>query len=246
MVKQEDGTLQRALATGAFVELAVTNGTLSEYNGFTDSNGIFRTTYTAPYVPPNTEFIRNGSGILIQINSAELEGYDPAPNKLTLITAYPDEVKFLSMSMEADPDVIMDNDTVGNPGLANIIVTVTDQDEIPVMGADVVIQIDPKIPDISPAIATTDGSGKVMFSLRAKDLEEDREFTISTIAFKTGYKNGNQSCQLIVMNNVPPLQDECRTLPFMESMIVLAIVSTMVILSALKYSKNRRKEREKP
>ncbi|MCK5037477.1 MAG: hypothetical protein KAS16_00095, partial [Thermoplasmata archaeon] len=154
-IKYPDGTFQNELVPGAFVKLAVTNGTLSEYNGTTDAAGIFRTTYTAPYVPPTSEFLRNGSGILLEVCSAELDEYDPAPNKLVLITAYPDEIKFTAISMEADPDVILDNDTAGNPGLANIIITVTDQDKNPVKGADVVIQVDPKEPIVSPEIATT-------------------------------------------------------------------------------------------
>ncbi len=186
------------------MELGVTNGSLAVYNGTTDSTGKFRTTFTAPYVPPTDIFIKNGSGIFIEIKSAILDKYDDAPGKLTLLTAYPEGVKFLAVQMVADPDVIDDKDAVGTPGQTSIVVTVTDQGNNPAGDAEVVIQVDPKDPDISPATTTTDQDGKATFILKAADLEEDREYSISVIALKDGYKNGTQSMFINVIDFEPP------------------------------------------
>ncbi|MCK5037656.1 MAG: hypothetical protein KAS16_01030, partial [Thermoplasmata archaeon] len=100
---------------------------------------------------------------------------------------------------------------------------------------------------VSPEIATTDESGKAIFSFESRDLEGDKEYTISTIAFKTGYKNGTQSCQLMVMDHIHPPQDECDSLlPILQSSIVLVVVTIMILLSALKYTKNRNKKGKQP
>ncbi len=269
IVKQEDGTLVRTPAIGAFVEMAVTDGTLSEYNGTTDAGGIFRTRYTAPFVPSITEFVKDGHNILIEIKSVEMDGYEPAPNELTLLTAYPEKVRFLTIRMEAEPDVITDNDTAGNLGLASIIVIVTDQDNFPVAGATVAIQIDPQGPPVTPITGLTDESGIMIFQVKSVDLQEDREYTVSTIAFKNGYKNGTQSSQLMIIDNIastldvsdPDLDEDpefedpdelvndgesslsqsSTAMKFISGIIVLAIVSILILLSAFKfYQDNRR------
>ena len=197
---KKGGTYERTPVANAFVELAVTNGSLSIYNGTTDSTGKFRTTFTAPYVPQTDVFTKNGSGILIEIKSATLEEYDDAPGKLTLLTAYPEGVDFLAVQMEADPDVIDDKDAVGTPGQTSIVVTVTDQGNNPASDAEVVIQVDPKDPSISPATMITDQDGKATFILKAADIDEDREYAVSVIALKDGYKNGTQSVFINVID----------------------------------------------
>ncbi|MCK4758065.1 MAG: hypothetical protein KAS67_06425 [Thermoplasmata archaeon] len=201
---KKGGTYERTPVANAFVELAVTNGSLLIYNGTTDSTGKFRTTFTAPYVPQTDVFTKNGSGILIEIKSATLEEYDDAPGKLTLLTAYPEGVDFLAVQMEADPDVIDDKDAIGTPGQTSIVVTVTDQGNNPASDADVIIQVDPKDPSISPATAVTDQDGKVTFILKAADIDEDREYAVSVIALKDGYKNGSQSVFINVIDFEPP------------------------------------------
>ncbi|MCK5038193.1 MAG: hypothetical protein KAS16_03760, partial [Thermoplasmata archaeon] len=113
LYKNPDGTISRAPIKNAFVKLNVTSGSLIDESGYTDSTGKFRTTFKAPYVPPTDEFTRNGSRIMIEIESAELDDsyeYDPAASKVTLVTAYPTDFKFLAVMMYADPDVIDDKD----------------------------------------------------------------------------------------------------------------------------------------
>ncbi len=214
ITKNADGSLTREPVKNAFVELAVTNGTLSVYNGTTDSTGKLRTTFTAPYVP-NDELLypdlyKNGSGILIEIKSAEIEGYDDAPNKLTLMTAYPEGVDFLAVQLEANPDVVDDKDAADAPGLTSVTATVTKNgnDYEPLSGMNVVIQVDPEGPIVSPLFATTDSNGEATFSFQAADIDADKEYTVSVIAFgqysdggnMKDYKNGTQSIPINVIN----------------------------------------------
>ncbi len=231
ITKNPDGTLSRAPVAGAFVELNVTDGTLSKYSDTTDSSGKIRLSFTAPYVEPTADNIKNGSGILLSIASAELEEYDTAPNKLTLMTAYPEGVDFLAVQMEADPDVIDDKDATGTAGLTSVVITVTDQSNNPVSGADVVIQVDPKEPDISPEVATTDSEGKASFSFKAKDIDEDKEYTVSVIAFKTGYKNGTQSIPINVIN-VEDVKVEQET-PFPSFLLIASVFSVVAVATAV-------------
>ncbi len=230
IVKSGD-TLERTPIKGAFVELAVTNGTLSLYNGTTDSSGKIRLTFTAPYVPPTEEFVKNGSGILIEIKSAELEEYDDAPGKLTLLTAYPEGVDFLAVQMEADPDVIDDKDATGTPGQTSVVVTVTDQAGNPVANSDVVIQVDPKGPALTPATTPTDQDGKATFSFKAEDIDEDKEYAVSVIAFKDGFKNGTQSMPINVID-IPDIEDKKET-PFPSFLIVASVFSIAAVATAV-------------
>ncbi len=232
ITKDSNGVLSREPVKNAFVELAVTNGTLSVMNGTTNSAGKLITSFTAPYVPPTEEFIKNGSGILIEIQSAELEGYDIAPNKLTLMTAYPEGVDFLAVQMDADPDVIDDKDATGTPGLTSVVVTVTDQSGNPVSGANVVIQVDPKEPAVSPDIATTDSDGRATFSFTAKDIDEDKEYTVSVIAFKEGYKNGTQSMPINVIN-VKEIVDGQNNTPFPSFLLIASVFSVVAVAVAV-------------
>ncbi len=231
ITKNSDGTLSREPVKNAFVELAVTNGTLSIYNGTTDSTGKLRTSFTAPYVPSNAEFDKNGSGILIEIVSAELEGYDIAPNKLTLLTAYPEGVDFLAVQMEADPDVIDDKDATGTPGLTSVVVTITDQSNNPVSGASVVVKVDPNEPDVSPSEATTDSNGEATFTFKAVDIDEDKEYTVSVIAFKDGFKNGTQSMPINVIN----VEDAVvvQETPFPSFLLIASLFSITAVATAV-------------
>jgi len=231
ITKNADGTLSREPVKNAFVELVVTDGTLSITNGTTNSAGKLITSFTAPYVPPTEEFTKNGSGILIEIKSAVLDEYDIAPNKLTLMTAYPEGVDFLAVQMEADPDVIDDKDATGTLGLTSVVVTVTDQSNNPVSGADVVIQVDPKEPSLSPEIATTDSDGKATFSFTAKDIEEDKEYTVSVIAFKDGYKNGTQSMPINVIN-ILEVDGPAET-PFPSFLLIASVFSVVAVAVAV-------------
>jgi hypothetical protein len=234
VVKNDDGTLTRTPVKDSWVELDTTNGTLNRYNGTTDSQGKFRTTFDAPYVPPTDEYVKNGSKILLEIKDATLEDYDAAPSKLSLLTVYPEGVPFLAVQMEADPDVIDDKDETGAAGLTSIVVTVTDQDNNPVADTNVIIKVDPNEPEITPATGLSDSNGRVTFSFTAVDIEEDKEYTTSVIAAKEGFKNGTQSMPINVINFETTVVT--TETPFPSFLIVTAVFC----VAAVSYSVFRR------
>ena len=225
-----DGTITREPVKDAYVELDVTSGTLAAYEGYTDSTGKFRTVFTAPYTPPTDEFIKNGSHVLIEIKSAELDVYDPASSRVTLVTVYPESVPFISVTMEADPDVIEDRGPSGVPGMTAVVVSVFDHHDNPMANASVVVQTDPKGPEISPETLETDSGGKASFTFQSVNLVEDKEYVVSVIAFKSGYKNGTQSISIVVVNPVyvpvePPMPGPSVT----DIMVALGLIVIIVV-----------------
>jgi len=102
--------------------------------------------------------------------------YDPAPSVLALLTVYPVEVEFLSVTVNAEPDVIdPDVDEDGVPGFTVVEVLVDLHSSAfpggnPVSGIDVFVTIDPAIPTITPESATTDGNGRATFTVTSTDL----------------------------------------------------------------------------
>ncbi len=210
-----DSTITRMPVDNAFVRLAVSDGSLSAYSGTTGSNGVLRVTFTAPYAQRVNEFNSYGSSVLIEIASAELYGYDDAPSKITMLTVYPDDIDFLTVHMEAEPMTIDDTDATGALGISNIVVSVTDRSNDPIIGAEVTIQLDSLYspsPSISPVLATTGSDGTAVFTFEAAELwdEEDREYSVSVLATKDDYESGTQSIVINVVDAhiyIPPNSD---------------------------------------
>ncbi len=197
--KNSDGSISRGPAENAYVELSTSNGTLSELSGYTDSGGMLRITYTAPYVPPTNDHVRNGTPVIIEIKSAELFDNDTAASKVTLLTVYPESVNFLNVQMEVDPDVIFSQSEGGEPSYATLEVLVTDQNDNPVSGAEYFIQLYPEGPNISSEVQYTDDDGMAYFTISSVGSDDSRSHTISAIVFKNGYKNGTQSITLDIL-----------------------------------------------
>ena len=175
-VKDQDGKP----LVGAYVILNASMGKLGSEHLNTTTGGKVTTTFTAPYVDPSDpDAAENGSKVIIQIKSASyFEGetvYDPAPSRLTLITVYPEGQSFLSVSMEANPDIIdpdvsADGETFG---FTYIEVTVEDENGDPVSGATVAVTVSPAIPEISPGETTTNADGMASFTLTATNEPDD-------------------------------------------------------------------------
>ncbi len=236
------GALTRTPVPDAKVIIDVSNGTfgpleLQEFNDTTDDNGIIKIGYNAPYVPKNGSagFIpeyEDGVQALLNIKEAILEGYDQAPGKVTLIKIYPEDVNFLSVVMSATPDVVDDKDEAGQAGLATITVEVTDQDGFQVQDATVIVQVDPAEPTITPTEATTDQQGKATFTFTADDIDEDKVYTLSALALKATYKDGDQSISINVINYKPADGGSAGT-PFPSFLIVASIFSVVAVSVAV-------------
>ncbi len=187
MTKDQD----LALMQGVFVKLNCTSGSFSPSSGTTNAAAKLMVTFTAPYVPPTPQNMLNGVKVIIEIEEATLAGYDPALPKFLLITVYPGDQDFLSVSVVADPDNINDVEIGGSPGFTYFTVTVLDQDSLPVSGVLVTPSVSPSGPIISPSNGTTDVNGEIIFSFTSHDISFDAgftyEFEVSVLVNMTGY-----------------------------------------------------------
>jgi hypothetical protein len=168
-------------------------GSLSPVNGITNIGGQFSTSFIAPYVPPTPENIRNGTMAFIQITSATCDSWDysPAPPRYILVWVYPEEAKFISLSISADPDIIEDlGADRTTPGFTNVVVEVTDQGGLKVPGARVNLSCSSSAIEISPFEAIADIEGKATFKVTATNLSNDdgsvAEFFLTAQASTTG------------------------------------------------------------
>ena len=138
--------------------------------------------------PGYSDYFEEGVNVLLQIKTAELEDYDDAPSRVTYLTIYPENVKYLSVMMNADPDVIDDKDVIGYSGLSRITVLVNDDEGNPVPDVTLDMLVDPAEPTVS-GTEITDANGKASYTFTAADIDKNREYQISVLASKSGYKN---------------------------------------------------------
>lgn len=244
-IKDQDGNPLQ----GSHVILNASMGALDNIHGNTTASGKATFTYTAPYVNPNdSDAKNNGTQVIIQIKSATYSDgyteYDPAPSKLTLITVYPGEVPFLSVTMSADPDVI--DPDVSNEGqifgFTYVEVEVTDQNGDPVQGVTVCVYVSPAIPSITPSSNITGVDGKVTFTLTATDLPEDDgsivEYLVTAYAEHLGNQNikpGDNSINVYVVDEYkycipPPPRPEITYWPTIFMVGFGAILAAVIII----------------
>ncbi|MDD4307351.1 MAG: ABC transporter substrate-binding protein [Thermoplasmata archaeon] len=229
---------------GALVWMSASLGKLDEETGSTGSNGTFSSLYKAPYVYPYCDdVIINGTSDIIQIQTAKYtdpEGtvYDDAPAKLATITIYPEDARFLSVTISAYPDVINpDMGQDGTPGITYVDVTVKDQGGVLVSGAAVILTIQPLGLVIDPVLGLTDANGKVQFMVTSVDLPNNdgsvAEYILKATATHLDYANitGENSMALTVVDAyVPPPVDPLKEIPLvMVTFIGIAIVLSIII-----------------
>ena len=136
------------------------------------------------------------------------------------MTVYPESVNFLTVLVEADPDVINDIDLAGDMGRTKVLVTVMDQNSIAVDGAMVVATILPNEHNITLESAVTDHEGIATFTFAAEDVNEDMEYIMGVVASKIGYKNGTQNIYIYVID--VPTQNIVVDTPFPSFIIIAA------------------------
>ncbi|MCK5398017.1 MAG: Ig-like domain-containing protein, partial [Thermoplasmata archaeon] len=199
--------------SNAHIVLNASMGKLADEKGLTNNQGKFTTTFTAPYVSPlEPDYLENGMKTIIQIKSATYDDgcsyYDPAPPRLTLITVYPEDVSFLSLTMSADPDIIDPDYSEENGfGFTYVYVFVKDQNGAVVTGAVVALSISPAIPDIEPAEILSDENGKARFKITATDEPNDSgesvEYQVTAYAQYKDYKPGDNSIEIQIIDTLP-------------------------------------------
>lgn len=204
----------RTLVQGAQVEINVSMGALDKEVDNTTSAGKITVNFRAPYVESSPYNITNGTVVLLQIKTAKYTApdnsniYESASSRVTLITIYPEDEKFLSVIMTTESDLIdPDVDASGTIGFTYADVFVNDQDGLPVADADVSIEANPAILGIYPENSKTDVNGKARFTINATDLPDNdgsvNEFVISVHASnpdKPYMKNATQRLSIYVVD----------------------------------------------
>ncbi len=240
---------------GAMVWLDSSLGKLEEEIGNTTSSGRFVTEFIAPYIRPTRDNINNGTTVIINLRLAtySFDGieYDPAPSLLALVTIYPENVDFLSVTISAEPDVIdpdVDEDGIQGFTIVEVLVELHSgayPGGNPVSGIEVYITVSPAVPNISPESATTDSNGKATFTVTSTDLPDDDgsqyEFQIYADAVhptNSDIKQGDQVLTVHIIDAVPPPpapdpRPFNMTLLMIGGLISVVLVITMLLVVAV-------------
>ncbi|MBU4591450.1 MAG: hypothetical protein KKH41_02585 [Candidatus Thermoplasmatota archaeon] len=234
---------------GAAVKLNASIGTLSVEQGLTNIVGSLSTSFTAPYVPPTPENIKNGTPAFIQITSAttDLWEYSSAPPRFILVTVFPEEAKFISVRMLADPNVIEDvGADMETPGFTIVDVEVKDQDGVVVPGALVNLTTDSGALDISPFEMLADQDGKARFTVTAANLMINdgsiSEFVLTAQAIIVGSDTILRSQNHITVQVLDAVHPPIPEQPIPSTGPVTFVV--VALLAAIAYvAMNRRKRR---
>ncbi|MCK4266406.1 MAG: hypothetical protein KAX31_03935, partial [Thermoplasmata archaeon] len=130
-----------------------------------------------------------------------------------LITIYPEDVRFLSMKLSADPDVIdPDINEDESPGFTYVEILVEDEKGDPASGVMVVAEVSPAIPSIGPESALSDADGRASFKLTATDLPEDNgdvvEYSVIARAYDPNddeVKNATGTLSVFIVDAPPSI-----------------------------------------
>ncbi len=245
-VKDQDGNSLE----GAQVWLESSVGTLSAYTGNTTSTGKLVVTFTAPWADPtDPELVVNGTQAIIQIKEAKYTSpggtkYDDAPSRLALIKVFPEGARFLSVSLNADPDVINpDMSEDGALGFTYVVVTVNDENHNPVFGASVALTASPAVPTIEPADQTTNEDGEARFKVTATDLPDNDgtvvEYVLTAIAIDPTDTTiqGENRINLNIVDYKPPGGGDSTPFP------TFLVVASVFCVAAVSYAAVRMKKK---
>ncbi|MGC9060858.1 MAG: right-handed parallel beta-helix repeat-containing protein [Thermoplasmata archaeon] len=188
------------------------HGTFEHQTGYTNSNGMFVTTFTPDEVANNTTGI-----IIANVNAS---GYNTG-NAQKSITVYPSWTLLhaLSVNVEVSSAELKAGESI------IITVTVVDEKSETVFGANVSIEIIPPVGLLDATSKTTDNSGHVTFLFTAKsDIDKDTVVSLKVSATKTGYTDAEKSLTISVRKKVEP-----KPTPGFEMLLVCAAAGAGVI-----------------
>jgi hypothetical protein len=191
IVSEESTTLTLYVANelgqpvaGANLTLSCSNGTLSDYTGTTDSNGLATFTLTAPLTLSEANITVTATATTPQYPTGQGE---------VIVSVEPRE---LALELNSSPNVILSEET------ASIIAVVT-FDENPVANATVTVTSN--LGNFSTATQLTDATGMAEFAFTAPQTSSSNglNVTITATAAQNGYLDTESQTVVIVMPKVP-------------------------------------------
>ncbi|MBA3044844.1 MAG: Ig-like domain-containing protein [Candidatus Thermoplasmatota archaeon] len=220
---------------GASVTLECTSGNLSVYTGLTDENGHLTLNYTAPPVPAS---VRNGTVVILSIQSVFKEGYRTTQNRLTSLTVYPGETMLLFVDATALQDVVTASDVSGTAGFTYIDIRVTDSANLPVSDVTVMIELAgaPMTAEFYTGITNSEGTLRV--KITAQDVEKVSDCTITITASKVAFVSGSRQISVTVM---PPTEALVIEEPGIGAWVYVAVPVLVVAIAGIIYIYRKRK-----
>jgi ABC-type transport system substrate-binding protein len=182
------------LVVGASVNISRTSGsgTVTPSSGTTNGNGQFVATFLAPTLAsgatPESTFLE------IQSTSSE---FGAARLVTVVITTFPPGAQFLTLL--ADTPF---GNVINEGGAGAIDVTVSDENGLPAVGANVLLSPSPSI-TLTPSTFTLDATGHQQVTVSAPSVTADTTYTITITATK-GAVSGTSQMTIVVLNVPPP------------------------------------------
>ncbi len=218
---------------GASVNISRTSGsgTVTPSTGTTNANGQFAATFLAPTLAsgatPESTFLE------IQSTSSE---FGAARLVTVVITTFPPGAQFLTLL--ADTPF---GNVIGEGGAGAIDVTVSDENGLPAVGANVLLSPSPQI-TLTPSTFAVDATGHQQVAISAPQVSADTTYTITITATK-GAVSGTSQMTIVVLN-VPPPQGNVGIDTTTVALIGGAVVGTGAAGGV--YVGLRRRGRKKP
>jgi hypothetical protein len=204
--------------------------------GLSDVNGNFIATYVAPVW---NETVNDTARVTIAA-SAKFEGEETG-QVLADVLIYPRDLPFLAVLTKWTV-----SDVVYTKGSVPLEVEVTDQDDIPVNGADVTVTPEVGGPTVSPDIGVTSG-GKTDFIITAPSTISDTEvpFLFRVQATGGGLASEPYQITLTVKEKGDDVGDFDWTIPLIGAGVAIAAVVIVASFLAVRKKPKRRRKKNK-
>lgn len=244
-VRDPNGDVLQDANVEAYVDALNGNFTLgittSNYvSGTTDLNGQFKVTYEPPFVGKT-----DTSRTVFIYAKASHPSYPDSRNATITIVVHPETAKFLSMIVDQ-----LGGDLVEEGRTTLMRVRITDQDENPVFGSDVVIASEPPA-SITPSSGLTDTNGFVNgvenIEFVAPEVEEDQDYLITITATLADHESTERSFTLIVAEKAAGGDGggDLTWLLIVAGVIVAVVVVAFVVMTMMGGKRKRRRKIQK-
>jgi ABC-type transport system substrate-binding protein len=242
-VRDPNGDVLSGATVSAYVEAKdggfVLGTTESNHiTGSTDLNGQFKVTYQPPVLA------KNDTQRTVFIYAIASHGeYPDSRNATITIVVYPETGKFLSMVVDQ-----LGGDLVEEGRTTLMRVRITDQDENPVFGSDVVITSEPPAA-ISPSSGLTDTNGFINgienIEFEAPEVEEDQDYLITITATLADHEPTERSFTLTVAEKAVAGGGGDLTWLFIVVGVIVAVVVVALVVMTMMGGKRKRRRKIK-
>jgi hypothetical protein len=169
--------------------------------------------------------------------------YPDSRNATITIVVYPETGKFLSMVVDQ-----LGGDLVEEGRTTLMRVRITDQDENPVFGSDVVITSEPPAA-ISPSSGLTDTNGFINgienIEFEAPEVEEDQDYLITITATLADHEPTERSFTLTVAEKAVAGGGGDLTWLFIVVGVIVAVVVVALVVMTMMGGKRKRRRKIK-